>query len=312
MKPIQPTITIAVPIYNAAETITRTLDSLQKQTLQGFEVIAIDDGSTDDTADILAAYNWERPEKLIRIYQEDIGQAKTMNFALELASGEYFAELDSDDFADSRMYKTLYDEAKRTDADVVKCNTVEHYKQGPQLVKHMQKITPGEVYCLRDIQDRKQKRDAFVRYNHLMSGIAKTDFLKRNNIHYRPGFNFEDTAVCFKIRALADRYVYVNEYLYNYNRNNPGSGTNTIKDVFGIIDQVHEIYRFNEEHGLKLEEYIALEELYCYKWNLQRLTLEETELFTERIAKEVKAHDIGPDLFPVPFDEEFYNFLKRF
>ena len=315
-----PVLSIIVPVYNAEATIEATLDSIQEQTLRDFEVIICNDGSTDKSAEIISDYiTTKRRRDDIRwgyINHGDIGQARTVNDGLYRARGLYVAELDSDDRADPRMYKTLIDAAIEFDADVVKCNTLELMPGGKQeLRRHItDRIQPRKVYNFREISDRKTQRDAIVRYNNLMSGIARRAFIMENGIRYRHGHNFEDTAVCFKIRALAERYVFIDEYLYSYNRDNPQSGSNTIRDRDAIIDQCHEIYRFCEDNNLEdFIELAALEEFYNYKWNIARMSkdLASVEVFTEKAGKELLQHEIDPDLFPSPIDLEFYNFLRK-
>src|SRR5689334_20413639 len=91
-----PQITVLVAAYNQGSYLSQALDSLKAQTLsaQAFEVIVINDGSTDETASVLNKYPW-----ITRRDRENRGLVNTCNEGLQLARGAYFARLDSDDYA---------------------------------------------------------------------------------------------------------------------------------------------------------------------------------------------------------------------
>ncbi len=88
-----PLVSVIIPAYNRETYLAETLDSLQAQTLQDFEVIVVDDGSTDGTADLIR----RRPERIHYIYQENAGPAAARNRGLSQARGRFVAFLDSDD-----------------------------------------------------------------------------------------------------------------------------------------------------------------------------------------------------------------------
>lgn len=91
-------ISILLPVYNAEKFLPETLDSLIRQTNKNFEVIAVNDGSTDDSLKILEAYA-ARDSRIVVINQENQGLVKTLNLAAKQASGEYLARIDADDVA---------------------------------------------------------------------------------------------------------------------------------------------------------------------------------------------------------------------
>lgn len=89
-----PIVSVIIPTYNRASFITKAIDSVLEQTFNDFEIIVIDDGSTDQTKEKLKPYQ----NKIIYRYQENQGIAKARNQGLEIAQGDYIAFLDSDDF----------------------------------------------------------------------------------------------------------------------------------------------------------------------------------------------------------------------
>ena len=102
----KPKVTIIIPAYNSQEYIGRCLDSVFAQAFQDYEVLVLNDGSTDETGEIVKKY--ARSNKQLRyVEQENIGVARTRNKALKLANGEFVAFLDNDDFIDSDYIEKL-------------------------------------------------------------------------------------------------------------------------------------------------------------------------------------------------------------
>jgi len=93
-----PTVTVVVPTYNRADLLPLTLDSVFRQTFRDFELLVIDDGSTDDTDAALARYDDERLR--LELNSENLGLPRTRNRGLDLARGRYVANLDSDDLVE--------------------------------------------------------------------------------------------------------------------------------------------------------------------------------------------------------------------
>lgn len=97
-------VSIVIPVYNAARTLRRCLDSVGAQTFRDFEVIALDDGSADDSGRILDAYEPSFP--LVRLYQANAGVSAARNRALEEARGEYVMFMDADDVIHPRLLES--------------------------------------------------------------------------------------------------------------------------------------------------------------------------------------------------------------
>lgn len=112
-----PLISIIVPIYNVAEYLPKCMDSLLAQTYSNIEVIAIDDGSTDNSGDILETYA-ARDARVRPVHIQNGGVSNARNVGLDLATGSYIGFVDSDDWIDDTMYERLAT-AMTDDVDVV-------------------------------------------------------------------------------------------------------------------------------------------------------------------------------------------------
>jgi len=115
---LRPSVSVVIPAYNVEAYLGECLDSVLGQTLQKIEVICVDDGSTDGTAGIMAAY--ARQDKRVRtVSQKNAGQSAARNKALALAQGEYVYLLDSDDYIERDALEILYAESKKHALDVL-------------------------------------------------------------------------------------------------------------------------------------------------------------------------------------------------
>lgn len=120
-------VSVIVPVYNTKDYINKCLDSILNQTIDETEILVVDDGSTDGTTDIIRDYAEKYPTKIKAFYKPNGGQAQARNLALCHACGEYLGFVDSDDWIDPEMYFEMYNKAKEEDADIVICDTTDHY-----------------------------------------------------------------------------------------------------------------------------------------------------------------------------------------
>lgn len=114
----QPLISVIVPVYNTEKYLERCIASLRKQTLEDIEIILVDDDSTDSSLEICKKMAKE-DDRIKVLSKVNEGAGKARNAGLAIASGEYVAFVDSDDFVEPEMFKTQYEKAKRYDADLV-------------------------------------------------------------------------------------------------------------------------------------------------------------------------------------------------
>jgi len=116
-----PAISIITPAYNVADYLPECLNSILSQTFHDYELILIDDGSTDDTGKICDEYAAKDPRIRV-IHQDNIGVSDSWNKGVALAEGEYIGFVDSDDFIHEEMYEILYKAVTETQSDIAFCD----------------------------------------------------------------------------------------------------------------------------------------------------------------------------------------------
>lgn len=117
-----PKVSIIIPVYNASRYLRECLDSILLGDLKEIEVIAVDDGSTDDSLNILNQYREEHG--IIVLSQINSGPAKARNAGLNVATGEYIGFVDADDWVEPTMFSEMYLNAKQENADIIFCNVL--------------------------------------------------------------------------------------------------------------------------------------------------------------------------------------------
>lgn len=283
-----PKVTVIVPVYNCERYIAQALFGLVRQDLDDIEIIILDNHSTDASWEIISDYAKKYPQIVAIRHEQNIGQGRNVNAGLEMASGEYIAEHDSDDFAYPEMYRKLYEAAKETNAEVVKCGFFNLYGKKAIAARQEPLWFDSGTFATMDLPER-ERFSVLAHQCHLQSGIVSREFLTRHNLRYRPDGVFEDTSLSFKIRTLAQRYTYIPDCLYFYRKDNPGSGSATIKSTYGICEQYDEITRFAEENHIDLHDEIETLRFYSYLWGMSRLCTEEERLeFAKRAGSDFR------------------------
>ena len=289
-----PKVSIIMPAYNVEKYIRECMDSVIAQTLEDIEIIAVDDGSTDSTGTILDGY--ADADKRIRvIHKENSGYGASMNVGLREAAGEYIGIVETDDFAESRMFEILYDAAVRYETDVVKSIHYNYYTDREPHNRPVDKLSDVHEFNV-----------PFAPVDHprifkippsIWSGIYRRKMITDNDIRFleTPGASYQDTAFAFKIWACTEKVVFINEPLLHYRQDNMGSSVNNNdKKPFCVCDEFKEIDRFlNEKTDLKekYEKIMNTTKFGVYLWNYNRLGPENKYQFLLRMKEELLEAD---------------------
>lgn len=123
-------ISIIVPVYNAEKYVSKTLQSILKQTYQNLEIIAVNDGSTDQTKNILEEYGKKYPEKLRVVHTANQGVTLARMEGVKIARGTWIGFVDCDDMIEPDMYELLIRNAEKYDADISHCGYQMQFADG--------------------------------------------------------------------------------------------------------------------------------------------------------------------------------------
>ena len=210
MNTINPKISVIIPVYNTSEYLPRCLDSILNQDFEAYEVICVNDGSSDNSIEILREYE-KKSSKIKVIDQINSGVAITRNTALKHAKGDYLAFLDSDDFVRGNYLSRLYDAAIDTRSDIVICNFYRYYEQinlaKPVLYKFRKGVFNKYEILKGLIPDN-------LIHSYLWNKLWKREIFEKHSTF--PNMKFEDFAVMSELMYKADTIAVINDALYYY------------------------------------------------------------------------------------------------
>lgn len=239
-----PKISVLMPIYNVEKYLNRALDSVLNQTYKDFEVICVDDGSTDNSGKIADEYA-KKDKRIKVIHQENQGLSMARNNGLKISNGEYIHFFDSDDVIHPELLETTIYYAEKFKADVVHFEFCKLKKNvEPEIVlfdKEHVKYMVTESPLFLGIKKRGQR----VSFN-AWSKLYKKSILE--NLEFIAGIHFEDYPHTFAVFAKHPKTVILDKELYFYTINqNSISNQNVkpkqIKDYHKGINFLYEIYK---------------------------------------------------------------------
>jgi|SRR3989344_3221814 len=234
-------ISIIVPTFNRAYSLPKTIDSILTQTYDNWELIIIDDGSTDDTKDIVKEYN---NPKIKYLYQENKRQSAARNKGLEIAKGDWISYLDSDnEFYPNYLETVLNRISEKPDtlyALVQAKRTLELYENG-KLVKVIDdsKDFPPDL-SIQDIFHKKLHTD--------INGFIHSKQIIKDGIRFDEDLpKFEDWDFIMKMgEKYPNNFLYINTRLLNYHQKYGGDGVvsnSTYRDWAILYDYIYQKHK---------------------------------------------------------------------
>lgn len=205
-------LSIIVPVYNVASYLPRCVDSILAQTLTDFELILVDDGSTDESGNICDEYA-QKDGRVIVIHKDNGGQSSARNTGLDIAQGEYVGFVDGDDYIDKEMYLHMYNLAKKSAAGIVTCG----YACVDELT--------GEGKCYPDLSaDLEVSKEAFfcdyfAKYKYYVFTSVWNKIMRREyfeSVRFPEGRIYEDEYVIPYLFSQAEKIYISRNTFYKY------------------------------------------------------------------------------------------------
>ena len=245
-------ISVIVPVYNVEAYLEKAVDSILNQTFNDFELILVNDGSTDRSKEICEKY-LSIDERVKFINQDNQGAHNARNNALKVAKGKYVCFFDSDDYLEPNMLNDLYDLAKRYDSDLVISgfNINTYYNDNDYITIKYIPYTSNNEDIINYNNEVDFRKEAYHNFDINMfyppwNKLYKLSYLKNNEIEFPITYRDDFPFVLRVIRDI-DNVTFTKKIYYNFIRKRQDSETQ--KYVKNLYD------KREEEHGFMLDLY---------------------------------------------------------
>lgn len=224
-------ISVIIPVYNVQDYLEECVESVLAQTYKNYEIILVDDGSTDNSVQICDIYAEKNPAVRV-IHKENGGAADARNVGVSTCDGDYILFLDADDFyPDSRMLENLLKEIQKETADVVCFN----YCRYTDMLRNVELLSTNMDNLSEIVASGCYTSSGCIKF-------ARKELLKKNNLFFIKGMHCEDVEWNANLLRYAEKIVYRGNIVYAY-RVRKGSMSqnitlNHIKDICTIISRL--------------------------------------------------------------------------
>ncbi|MBR3780684.1 MAG: glycosyltransferase family 2 protein [Clostridia bacterium] len=214
---------ILVPVYNVEKYLEQCVESLLNQTFKGeYEIILVDDGSTDSSCKICDEYQKNNPDKIKVVHKKNEGLVSARQVGIENAKGEYSLFVDSDDYVENNLLETVNECINRNDNTDMVIYSFRYYSSG-KTTERKTTLTTNETVFTKD--NKKELYEALISTTFITSlwtKALKTEILKNDPTDYSLYYDknmAEDWFRSIHLLTDAKKIVYINEPLYNYRTN---------------------------------------------------------------------------------------------
>lgn len=248
-----PEVSVIFPVYNTAQYLPQLFEEMLFQTFSDCEFIFVDDGSTDNSAEIIKEY-MTKDNRISYYYQENSGGGTARNLGISKAQGKYVICLDSDDIYEKNLIEDMYNQAVKTDADIILSKFSRLDTDTGRIVRgkgiNDKDLPNKEVFSPKDVRDILQITNPAPN-----NKLYKLSFIRENNLKYSGTRIINDLKFGMLALVLAKKITVVNKDLSTYRYKTAGSGSSSReKYISNSITVFEEIYREFTERGL-FEEY---------------------------------------------------------
>lgn len=313
-------ISVIVPVYNVENYLEKCLNSLVSQTLQEIEILVINDGSKDNSQQIINQFQEKFPEKIKAFSKENGGLSDARNFGIDRAIGEFLAFVDSDDYVSENMLQEMYDLAIKNEAELVICNLQKVDENG----NVTQKLTQ-----IPNFSEKIDLEKDFSVFSDI-SYFACNKIFKRelfDGKRFQKGMHFEDIELIPQILLQCKTLAKTDAFHYQYlERSNSISKSHTERglDILKAVENVEKSFK-NSIYSSKQKElkgFQILEGIYTFLAYLA--FVKDDEVFDKmnfQLKKFIKERDISLKeiliykrfgrnyLLSLPFKKIFYYLL---
>ncbi len=252
-------VSVVVPVYNVEDFLRECLDSIVNQSLKDIEIICVNDGSTDNSLDILYEYQ-NNDNRITVISQENGGHAVATNVGMKKSRGKYLFLMDSDDILELNALEDTYNLAEEKNADFVIFKAINYddindnyYETENYSMNKVYARVKDDIFTYKDVED--------LMFNMSVtpwSKLYRRDFIEEHEIIFPEGLIFEDNVFFWKVLFNAERICFYDEFLFKrrwYPFSSTTNGDLRFLSSISVINLVWDVFRefdLFEKHKVEL------------------------------------------------------------
>lgn len=285
-------ISVVLPIYNVIEYLDDCVKSILAQSYPTFELILVDDGSTDGSQTLCDQYK-QIDERITVIHQKNGGLSAARNTGIRYAHGQYITFIDSDDFVAHDYIEKLYCSITESDSDISMCDF--------QKVAEEASLENIKTKCSTEVKPLSLNKEDTIRkvYDENFHGIDfvswakmyKIDLFRKNNIYFPEGKLHEDAFTTYKLIYFSEKIAYINIPLYFYRIRSGSIMTASFSEKrLDMIEATREEYQFFKEiQNYELMKIALWDHLHKVKYILKMLetSSDDTRKFTKKVCEDL-------------------------
>lgn len=238
-------VSVIVPVYNVEKHIEKCIKTLINQKFKNYEIIIVNDGSPDNSQEIIDIYYKMYPNLIVPIKKKNGGLSSARNLGIEKSKGEYIMFVDSDDYVTDDYISALYNEAIKTKSDIV---------VGDFYIKSGNKETVFNGVDLNMSDDL--LKNALISMPAVWNKIYKKDVFTANNIRFPQGLYYEDLATTPKLFIQTKKISYLKKPVYYYVEHsssimNQSKYSKKMDDIFSVFEI---LYNDNNIKSMYMDE----------------------------------------------------------
>ncbi|MEG0176111.1 glycosyltransferase [Anaerorhabdus sp.] len=237
-------VSIIVPIYNVEEYLGKCIESCLCQTFTDYELILVNDGSTDNGLSI--CHEYEKKDSRIKVLDKpNGGLSDARNAGMKTAMSPYIYFLDSDDFIEPTLIEKCVNKLDETNADMVIFDVYQYFMKTN--TKEIIKNGYGDSRCV-NVGNNPEVLTKVL--NAAWNKMYKLSLFKDNHIEYPVGYYYEDLGTTYKLMLKANQICFINEPLYDYLADRPGNISQQFNQkTYHILDMIEEIVEYYKKEN---------------------------------------------------------------
>lgn len=291
-------VSVILPIYNVSQYLYECLESVTRQTLKELEIICVNDGSTDNSLEIIQEYA-AKDERIVVITGPNGGYGKAMNKGLDRATGEYVGIVEPDDYVALTMFEDLYRIAAENKLDIVKADFYRfgRNERGDMDMTYVPIDSTKSRYG--ELMNPSQDPSLVKFVMNTWSGIYRREMLEKYHIRHNetPGASFQDNGFFWQNTIHAERMMIVNYPYYRNRRDNPNSSVKNKEKVYCVnveYDFIRDILMQDQGIWERFKYMYTWKKFHNYLFTINRIDDQFRKDYIQRMGVEFKrAQQLG-------------------